>query len=72
MYPLIHFPCVQKILAQGYAYPLNGTVYFDTAAFGKRYGKLAPTRAESKSQNLVKEPSSEWVGKNRLIDRSIG
>ena len=38
---------IEQIMANGYCYEANGSVYFDTAAFaagGMSYGKLDPSK----------------------------
>ena len=41
---------IEQIMANGYCYEANGSVYFDTAAFaagGMSYGKLDPSKVLS-------------------------
>eukprot|EP00051_Salpingoeca_urceolata_P020453 m.307150 g.307150 ORF g.307150 m.307150 type:complete len:457 (-) comp19626_c0_seq11:66-1436(-) len=50
---------IEIIMARGHAYSVDdGSVYFDTEAFGPTYGKLAPTRQSSEDDAEQPAPGS--------------
>ncbi|KAK9820845.1 hypothetical protein WJX81_007120 [Elliptochloris bilobata] len=63
---------VQHILANGFAYQANGSVYFDTRAFeaaGHQYGKLCPYAVGSKA--LAAEGEADFETKEKRSDNDF-
>ncbi|KFD67713.1 hypothetical protein M514_12893 [Trichuris suis] len=67
---------VEKIIQKGFAYEANGSVYFDTIAFGRhnghRYGKLVPGAVADADllQSAMREGEGELsIGVDRLQEK---
>ncbi|CDW56465.1 cysteinyl tRNA synthetase, cytoplasmic [Trichuris trichiura] len=67
---------VEKIIQKGFAYEANGSVYFDTVAFGRaighRYGKLVPGAVADADllQSAMREGEGELsIGVDRLQEK---